>query len=309
VVNTEILALSLQFLAPLVLAPFLIGVINRVKAFFAGRVGPPLLQPYWDLWKLLQKGAVYSRTTTWVFRAGPAIALAASISAAMLLPHGSAPSPLAFPGDLILFASLLGVARFFTVTAALDTGSSFEGMGASREVQFAALAEPALILGLLAVLRKTRSFTLSDALTAITAEVWMGALPALALVVAALLVVFLVENSRIPFDDPNTHLELTMVHEVMVLDHGGPDLAFILYGAAVKLWALGALLMGIVIPKSGRPAVDAALMFAGLIALAALVGVIESSMARLRLLRVPQLLVGATILSALSVVLVFSGTL
>ncbi len=298
----------LQPLVPLLLAPLLLGVINRVKAFFAGRAGPPLLQPYWDLRKLLLKGAVYSRTTTWVFRAGPAVGLAAVVAASALLPLGSSPSPLAFPGDLLLFAYLFGLARFITVAAALDTGSSFEGMGASREVQFGALAEPALLLGLLAVVGKTGSLSLSGMICGISSEVWIAAGPALALVAAALFVVFLVENSRIPFDDPNTHLELTMIHEVMVLDHGGPDLAFILYGAAVKLWALGAVLVGILVPKTGLPLADAAVLVGGMLGLAALVGVIESSMARLRLLRVPQLLVGAAVLSVLAVVLVFRGS-
>jgi formate hydrogenlyase subunit 4 len=123
-------------------APLLLGVTNRTKAVFAGRSGAPLLQPYYDLWKLLNKGAVYSRTTTWVFRAGPVIGLAAVLVATLLLPFGGCPAPLWFAGDLILFAYLLGLARVFTVLAALDTGSAFEGMGASREVLFSTLAEP-----------------------------------------------------------------------------------------------------------------------------------------------------------------------
>ena len=298
----------LQVLAPFLLAPLLLGVISRVKAFFAGRIGPPVLQPYRDLRKLLGKGAVYSRTTTWVFRAGPAVSLAAAALAAVLLPLGSSPSPLAFPGDLVLFAGFLAVVRFFTAAAALDTGSSFEGMGASREVLFGALAEPVLLLASLAVVRKTGALSLSGMIAGISPGVWVEGGPALALVSAALLVVFLAENSRIPVDDPSTHLELTMVHEVMVLDHGGPDLAFILYGAALKLWALGAVLVGILIPKTGRPVPDAVAMVLGLLLLAAVVGAIESSMARLRLLRVPQLLVGAALLSTLAVVLVFKGS-
>ena len=147
--------------------------------------------------------------------------------------------------------------RFVTVVAALDTGSSFEGMGASREVFFSALAEPALLVGLAAVALETRSVSLSDMVASVTAGTWTMQGPALGLVVVALGLVLLTENARIPVDDPTTHLELTMIHEVMVLDHGGPDLAFILYGAALKLWALGALLVGMAVPvRTGNPLLD-----------------------------------------------------
>jgi len=287
------------------LAPLLFGLINRTKAFFAGRTGPPLLQPYFDLWKLLQKGAVYSRTTTWVFRAGPVVGLACAIVAVALVPLGSLPAPLAFEGDLLLLAYVLGLMRFFTVIAALDTGSAFEGMGASREVTFSALAEPALLLGLAALTRQTGSLSLSGMLPSISVGTWFTAGPVLALVAAALLVVFLAENARIPVDDPNTHLELTMIHEVMVLDHGGPDFAFILYGAALKLWVLGAILVGLLVPGRGvNPWIEGALALGGMAALAVVTGVIESVMARLRLSRVSHLLVGAGVLSAMALLLV-----
>jgi formate hydrogenlyase subunit 4 len=291
--------------AALVLAPLMVGVIQRTKALVAGRTGAPLLQPYRDLAKLLRKGAVYSRTTTWVFRAGPVVGLAAVLSALVLLPFGNAPALLSFEGDLILLAYLLGLMRFVTVVAALDTGSSFEGMGASREVQFAALAEPALLLGLATMARQSGSLSLSGIFLAVSVDGWVHAGPALALVAVALLIVLLAENCRIPFDDPATHLELTMIHEVMVLDHGGPDLAFILYGAALKLWVLGALLIGLVLPvRTGHAWADGAVALAGLFVLAVGVGLIESFMARLRLLRVPQLLVGAAVLSAFAFVLI-----
>jgi len=289
----------------LVLAPLLVGIIQRTKALVAGRTGAPLLQPYHDLAKLLRKGAVYSRTTTWVFRAGPVVGLASVLSALVLLPFGSAPALLSFEGDLVLLAYLLGLMRFFTVVAALDTGSSFEGMGASREVQFAALAEPALFLGLATLARQTGSLSLSGIFASVSGDGWLHAGPALALVAVALGIVFLAENCRIPFDDPATHLELTMIHEVMVLDHGGPDLAFILYGASLKLWILGALLVGLVLPvRTGHAGADNAVTLAGMFALAVGVGLVESMMARLRLLRVPQLLVGAAVLSAFAFVLI-----
>src|SRR5208282_3054796 len=136
-------------LVALTLSPLLLGVIAKTKAFFAGRIGPPLLQPYYDLVKLLRKGSVFSTTTTWVFRAGPVVALVTAAIAVLLIPLVSARAPISFTGDVILLAYLLGLGRFFTASAALDTGSSFEGMGAAREVTFACLAEPAFFLGLL----------------------------------------------------------------------------------------------------------------------------------------------------------------
>lgn len=292
-----------SFFLALLLAPLLPGIINRTKAFFAGRQGPPLLQTYRDLFKLLQKGAVYSRTTTWLFQAGPVVGLASAVAALSLVPLGGAPALAAFPGDLILFAYLLGLMRFFTVLAALDTGSAFEGMGASREVQFSALAEPALLLGLAAVARETSTLSLSEMFAGLGAEGWGPAAPVLLHVAGAILIVFLVENARIPFDDPNTHLELTMIHEVMVLDHGGVDFAYIVYGSAVKMWVLGALLVGLLVPvRTGNGWLDTAAAVAGMFGLAIVTGVIESTMARLRLTRVPQLLVGAGVLSALALV-------
>ena len=291
--------------AGLLLAPLLAGVINRTKAGFAGRRGQPLLQLYFDIFKLLRKGATYSRTTTWVFRAGPIVGLAAVVAALTLVPMGALPGPLRFRGDLLLFAYLLCLMRFFTVIAALDTGSSFEGMGASREVLFSALAEPALLLGLAAVALETRQVSLSPMLGSVSAGTWLKQGPAFALVAVALGLVLLAENSRIPFDDPTTHLELTMIHEVMVLDHGGPDLAFILYGAALKLWALGVLLVGLAVPlRSGSHLLDAGAFLGGMVLLGVLIGAVESCMARLRLLRVPKLLVGATALAMLALVLI-----
>ena len=170
---------SFPLLLAMVLAPFIQGVINRTKAVAAGRVGQPLLQPYRDLIKLVQKGAVYSRTTTWVFRMGPVVGLAAMICAMALLPFGAFPALAPFAGDLVMVAYLLALARFFTVLAALDTGSSFEAMGASREVTFSALAEPALFLGLAALARQTGSISLTPLLAAISSSTWMRAAPAL----------------------------------------------------------------------------------------------------------------------------------
>jgi len=295
----------LNVVLALLLAPMLPGVINRTKSFFAGRNGPPILQLYYDLWKLLGKGAVYSRTVTWIFKAGPIVGLAAVLAALLLVPFGGTNAIVAFSGDLVLLAYLLGLMRFWTVIAALDTGSAFEGMGASREVTFSALAEPALLVGLVALVYSTGQWSLSGILGAVGPDLWRQAGPVLFLVAAALVVVFLAENARIPVDDPNTHLELTMIHEVMVLDHSGPDFAFILYGAALKLWVLGAILVGLVVPvRTGRTWLDLPAALAGMVLLAVLVGIIESIMARLRLLRVPQLLLGAAAFSILALVLI-----
>jgi formate hydrogenlyase subunit 4 len=299
------LAALIHPLLALTLAPLLLGIINRVKAYVAGRNGPSVFQAYRDLRKLLGKGAVYSNTTTWVFRAAPTITLAAVLATVLLLPLGGTAALMASPGDLVLLAYLLGLARFFTVIAALDTGSSFEGMGASREVQFSALAEPVLLLALAAIARETGSVSLSQMYAGVTVAAWAHAGPALAMVIVALLAVFLAENARIPVDDPNTHLELTMIHEVMVLDNSGPDFAFITYGASVKLWVLGSLLVGLITPlRTGHVWLDAPVFLLGMFALAVLTGVIESSMARLRLVRVPQLLVGAWALAIFALVLV-----
>jgi formate hydrogenlyase subunit 4 len=256
----------------------------------------------------LGKGAVYSRTTTWVFRAGPIVGLAAILLAATLVPFGPFRALVSFDGDLILLAYLFGLGRLCTVLAALDTGSPFEGMGASREVMFSALAEPALLLGLAALARATHVLSLTGMHQILDAAGWANEGLAISLVAVALVVVFLAENSRIPVDDPNTHLELTMIHEVMVLDHGGPDFAYILYGAALKLWILGSLVTGLVVPAGTTLApVELAVALASMLGLAILVGLIESSMARLRMIRVPQLLVGAAALSSLALVLEFGG--
>jgi formate hydrogenlyase subunit 4 len=287
-----------------VLAPLVHSVIARTKAIIAGRVGQPLLQPYYDLRKLVRKGAVYSRTTSWIFRMGPTVGLACLILALAITPFGGFPALSAFPGDLVLLAYLMALGRFFTVVAALDTGSSFEGMGASREVTFSAFAEPAFFLTLAVLARRTGYLSLTSLLSAVSIDTWMRAAPMLSLELAALGIVFLAENSRIPVDDPATHLELTMIHEVMVLDHGGPDLAMIQYGAALKMWLFGAVIIGVAVPwHSQNRLIDLVVSLIGMLGLGIATGVIESSMARLRLLRVPQLLLVAIVLSAVALAL------
>ncbi len=290
---------ALVLLAP----PLLLGIINKTKALFAGRAGPPVLQPYYDLLKLFRKGMVFSKTTTWVFRAGPVIGLATVLVAAMLVPLGHHPAPVSFPGDLILFAYLLALGRFFTAAAALDTGSAFEGMGAAREVTFSCLTEPALFFGLIVLAKLSGSTSLSGMLGGSILGDWGSAAVPVMLVAASWFIVLLAENCRIPFDDPNTHLELTMIHEVMVLDHSGPALGVILYGAAVKLFATGALVAGLAFPiKTGNLWFDWGSFLVMMALLSVLIGVVESTMARLRLANIPKLLVSACLLSAFGVV-------
>jgi formate hydrogenlyase subunit 4 len=289
----------LEHLAALLIAPpLMLGIIAKTKAAFGGRKGPPVLQPYHDLWKLMGKGAVYSRTTTWMFRLGPVLSLSAVLLAGLLVPLVRA-APFPFAGDAILFAYLLGLGRFVTVAAALDAGSSFEGMGASREVAFASFAEPALILAVAALANATGSLSLNGMFGG---AMWGSFGAGLVLIVGSLFLVLLAENSRIPVDDPATHLELTMIHEVMVLDHGGPDLAYILYGSSVKLLLWSSLLVRLILPAVPGAA-GWAVWGLGIAGVAVAVGAVESSMARLRLTRVPQLLVAAVCAAAFAVML------
>ncbi|MFA7060986.1 MAG: NADH-quinone oxidoreductase subunit H [Pedobacter sp.] len=289
----------------LLLPPLLPGVIGKTKAAFAGRTGAPYFQPYYDLFKLFRKGSVFSETTTWVFRAGPVITLSATLIAVLLIPLGRHAAPISFSGDLILFAYLFGLSRFFTTIAALDTGSSFEGMGAAREVTFSCLTEPALFFTLITLARISKSLTLSTILTHPTPKIWFAAGTSMLLLVGALFITLLAENCRIPFDDPNTHLELTMIHEVMVLDHSGPAFGIILYGAALKLFVFGAVFVNVAFPfATGNAFADWAIFIVAMLVLAVAIGIVESVMARLRLVNIPQLLVGATILSAFAMLLV-----
>jgi formate hydrogenlyase subunit 4 len=287
-----------------IVPPLLLGVITKTKAAFAGRVGAPFLQPYYDLFKLFRKGSVFSTTTTWIFRASPVVGIATAFLASLLLPLGNHTAPLSFTGDLILFAYLLGLARFFTVCAALDTGSAFEGMGGAREATFSCLAEPALFLGLLVLVKRSASLSLGTMLGVRLSTEWQGAGASLVLVLVSLFIVLLAENCRIPFDDPNTHLELTMIHEVMVLDHSGPAFGMILYGAALKLFVLGAIVVRLAVPfDTGDPWLNWGVFIGGMLLLSVLVGVIESAMARLRLTQVPSLLVAACLLSGFGIIL------
>jgi formate hydrogenlyase subunit 4 len=285
----------------LLLAPLVPGIINKVKAWVAGRRGPPVLQLYYDLAKLWRKGVVLSTAVSPGHVAGPAVAWVAMVCAALLLPAGPAGAPLAFRGDALLFVYLLALARFCTASAALDTGSAFEGMGAAREVSYAVLSEAAIITALLALSLQTGSVSLTAMLTPAAGA---GA----ALLAAGLFAVLLAENCRVPFDDPNTHLELTMIHEVMALDHSGPPLAAILHGASLKLLLFSVLLVEAVLPLGRLSPLTAAGALAGsVLAVAVGIGLVESLLARLAFRRVPLLLTTAFLLCLFALLVAWRG--
>ncbi|HTQ31840.1 MAG TPA: NADH-quinone oxidoreductase subunit H, partial [Opitutaceae bacterium] len=253
---TAIFDLILRVAWWLLLAPLLPGIVNKVKAWVAGRRGPPVLQLYYDLARLSQKSVVLSTLASPGFVVGPAVAWVAVAGAALLVPLGPAGGALSFKGDVLLLVYLLAVARFCTAWAALETGSAFEGMGAAREVSYAVLTEAALITAILSLSVHTGSLTLEAMLTP---SAGAGAV----LLGGGLFAVLLAENCRVPFDDPNTHLELTMIHEVMVLDHSGPPLAVILHGASMKLLLFAVLLSEAVLPIGRLGPVTATAALAG----------------------------------------------
>jgi len=312
------------FLA-LILAPFFIGLVNQTKAFFAGRRGPGLFRLYFDLVKLMRKSCPRSTTSTWLFDLAPSIALAATVLAAVLFPWSlTRPDPtslFAFLGSFsaVLFFYLLGTGRFFTVLGALDTGSAFEGMGASREVQFSALVEPTVfvILGFLVLLTgdggaqgtaRPTCDGLAHLLSGYPADAWAHHAVSLLLAAIAFFAILLSENCRVPFDDPETHLELTMIHEAMILDNAGPDLAFILYGAALKFELLAAFLVAMLLPDFVQSAehgaaIRFAVLLGGIGGTAILVGIVESCMARMRFLKTPQILLATLMLATLGTLL------
>lgn len=293
-----------SLLVVLALAPALPGIANRVKSALTGRRGAPVLQLYADLAKLRRKGVVYSAVTTLVFRLAPVVLMAGVLVAACIVPLDGRSSLFSFTGDLVAFAGLLALGRFALVLAALDTGSSFEGMGASREVTIAAFAEPALLLCFTVLALAAGDVRLEAMVGAPLAGAWRSGAPSLVLAAAGLFILSLAENCRVPVDDPLTHLELTMVHEVMVLDHSGPDLAMILYAGALKLALFGALVVRVIAGGADLPApAGLAVLVAGLVAYAMLVGAVESGMARLRMNRVPQLLVAAGAVAGFGLIL------
>jgi formate hydrogenlyase subunit 4 len=298
---SEALDLVARLVFWLLLPPLLPGLINRVKAVSAGRRGPPVMQLYYDLARLWKKSVVQSTVASPAFIAGPAVAWTAILAAAMLVPVGFVGTGLSFRGDVVLLLYLLALARFATAWAAMETGSAFEGMGAAREVSFSVLTEAALIAAMLTLSVQTRSVSLSTMLAPFPGT---GAL----LLAAGLFTVLLAENCRVPFDDPNTHLELTMIHEVMVLDHSGPPLAVILHGASLKLLLFSVLLTESVLPIGAiNPLGGVILLLMGVLTTTVGVGLVESLMARFAFRRVPLLLLTAVLLCVFALLVAWQG--
>lgn len=286
------------------LAPLFTGIVNQTKAFFAGRRGPGFLRLYADIWKLLGKSCPRHAHSTWVFGISQSASFASVLAAAVVFPWGAVSgSACAASVPVALFFYLLGAGRFLFVLGALDAGNAFEGMGASREVQFSALVEPVIfiVLGFLALL--TGETALAGMLAGADAGTWSQNAVPIVLAAFAFVVALLSENCRVPFDDPETHLELTMIHEAMLLDTGGPDLAFAHFAAALKFELLSAFFVMMVLPSFGDGWLRPATVFLGICAVSAATGVIESVMARMRFLRTPQTLMGAALVAALSVFL------
>ena len=250
-----------------------------------------MFQPYYDIVKCLQHSWVLSETTTWIFWAGPIITLAATLLAGLMVPLGRAAAPIAFTGDLILFAYLFALARFFTTSAALDTGSAFEGMGAAREVTFGCLSEPALFFAFMVLAKISGTLSLTPMLHAPATAFAAGITAPLMLILIGLFIVLLAETCRVPVDDPNTHLELTMIHEAMILDHSGPLYGIILYGSAMKCWCSVRWCWVLLAFLPEREMLRGPLFLVLLVLLAVVIGIVESVMARLKMLHVPYLLI------------------
>jgi formate hydrogenlyase subunit 4 len=290
------LAAIAQAVGFLLVAPLLRGLIKKMKAAFQLRQGPPLWQPYRDLAKLLGKEPVRSTTACWVFVAGPRVYFASALAATALVPVLVTSAPLEGAGGILLLVGLLALGRFALATAALDTGSPFGGMGSSREMTKSALAEPALMLALFTVGLSAGSLNLGE-LVRRTTERGTSIHPSDLLAAAAFFIVLLAEAGRIPVDNPATHLELTMIHEAMVLEYSGPDLALVEWASAVKELLFMTLLVDLFLPLGVATTVaPAALALAALalaakvFAIAVMVVVVESTNAKLRFFRVPELM-------------------
>lgn len=296
------------FLISLLVAPMLPGLINKVKAFFGGRKGPPVFQLYYDLAKLLRKSMAYSRTTTAVTRIAPFVVLFSTLGAGLVIPLAFRDSVISFAGDVILMAYLLGIGRFFMVLAALDTGSAFEGMGASREVLYSALVEPAFFCGLLVLVQQTSEISLSGIFAKLAVDFWQANPGILFLLASSWMIVLLTENARIPIDDPNTHLELTMIHEVMILDYSSKDLAVMEYASAYKLMLFSCLLVNLIFSGQNQPVLLQMTLFAtGIVLIALVIGIVESTIARLRLINVPRIILGSGALGIIALILKLAG--
>ncbi|MDT8379803.1 MAG: NADH-quinone oxidoreductase subunit H [Desulfotignum sp.] len=278
------------WLAAVLTAPFFSAVILNVKAFFGGKKGPPLLINYYTLIKLFKKGSVYSTSTTAVFKMGPVISCATALTALLFLPMAGQMPVISFDGDVILVLYLLGLGRFFTIAAAMDTASPFEGMGAAREAYFPIICEAAMFMIFIFFYRLTGELSLSAYFTGTSSlDLWQSVGAPLLFIVIAFFIVLLTENSRVPVDDPATHLELTMIHEVMVLDHSGPDLALIELGSFCKLFFYAAMTTQLMFPfTTVIPGMGVGFFVTGLLIAYIIVGIVESVIARYRMNKVSR---------------------
>lgn len=307
----EIVMAALHVLAVALGAPLLVGVLRTLKARLVGRRGPSPWQPYRDLRKLFAKTPVVSTTTSWVFRATPYVLVATMVVAALAAPILSSRPPLAFAGIILLmYLFLLGT--FFLALAGLDAGSAFGGMGSSREVAVAALAEPTVILAVFALSLRANTTNLGGVVERLSGDPLLAANPAHLLAFSAFFIVMLAETGRLPVDNPATHLELTMIHEAMVLEYSGRHLALVEWASAMKLLLFLTLLANLFfpwgVPQALAPLpllVGAGVLTGKLAILTVAIAVLETSIAKLRLFRVPELLAGSFALALLSVTAVF----
>jgi len=310
--NLNLAAILAQLALLLLLAPLLTGLIKNGKAKLQNRRGPRIWQPYSDLLKFLRKDMVISEHASWIFPAAPYVLFATAVSAGLLVPMITAAAPLSLFGGALALVGLLALGRFFLALGGLDPASAFGGMGSSREMTIAAIAEPAMMLAIFTVATTAGSTNLSQIVLAGQGSGWKFLDPSHALALAAMFIVLLAETGRIPVDNPATHLELTMIHEAMLLEYSGRYLALIEWGASIKQLVLMTLLANIFFPfglatTATAPALALALLVfvLKLIGLAAVVVVTETTNAKLRLFRVPDLLSAAFILATLALVSTF----
>jgi formate hydrogenlyase subunit 4 len=305
-------AIAAQLAVMLFLAPLITGFSRTMKARLQTRRGASVFQPYRDLYKLLRKGMVIPDTASWLFGATPYVLFVTTLLAALLIPAVSAQAPLSLFGGVLSVVYLLALGRFFLALGGLDTGSSFGGLGSSREMTISALAEPALMLAVFTVAIGAGSTNLSIVAESALGQSWRFLAPSQMLAFAALFIVLIAETGRIPVDNPATHLELTMIHEAMILEYSGPYLALIEWSAAIKQLVLMTLLVNVFFPfgLSASWSPTAALISLGvfitkLLLLSAVVVLVETTNAKLRLFRVPELLAVAFVLSALALISTF----
>jgi len=307
----RILTVLAQIVLVLFLSPLITGFSRTWKARLQTRRGPGIFQPYRDLAKLLRKGMVIPDTASWVFGATPYVLFSTTLLAGLLIPTVSAQAPLSAFGGVLAVVYLLALGRFFLALGGLDTGSSFGGLGSSREMTISAIAEPALMLAVFTVAIGAGSTNLSTVAQAALGQSWRFLAPSQMLAFAALFIVLIAETGRIPVDNPATHLELTMIHEAMILEYSGPYLALIEWSAAMKQLVLMTLLVNVFIPfglSAGWSAITVLsliLFVVKLLFLAATVVLMETTNAKLRLFRVPELLAVAFILSAMALISTF----